>query len=167
MRDVTIILIVYLPRPIRHWGPGPGLCVLVNVRCSCSGRLSLNIPLCEDADRRLDARGCTCVHAWMCQCARVRRVRVNGAARPPESVRRLILMAGCRNELNDMRSIAKVNNSLACLFAVIYIVGGNRDWVFAWYLKGARLEWGLNTWVRASLNKPSFPVSHDTCVTLE
>lgn len=37
-----------------------------------------------------------------------------------------------------MRSIAKVNNSLACLFAVIYIVGGNRDRVFAWYLKGAR-----------------------------
>lgn len=38
-------------------------------------------------------------------------------------------------------SIAKVNNSLACLFAVIYIVGGNRDWVFAWYLKGVRREW--------------------------
>lgn len=55
-----------------------------------------------------------------------------------------------RNELNDMRSIAKVNNSLACLFAVIYIVGGNRDWVFAWYLKGARGWSGFNTWVHAS-----------------
>lgn len=42
-------------------------------------------------------------------------------------------MAGCRNELNDTRSIAKVNNSLARrLVAVIHVVGrGNREEVFA------------------------------------
>lgn len=61
MRDVTIMLIVYLPRPIRHCISEPELrCILVNVRCSCSGRLSLNIPLCQDADRRLDARANVC-----------------------------------------------------------------------------------------------------------
>lgn len=68
MRDVTIILIVYLPRPIRHWVPSRTRYVLVNVRCSRSGRLSLNIPLCEDADRRLDARGCTLGYG-LCACA--------------------------------------------------------------------------------------------------
>lgn len=102
MRDVTIILIVYLPRPIRHWVPGRTRGVLVNVRCSRSGRLSLNIPLCEDADRRLDARGCkrVWVFACACTCARVDARPV----RRPSGVRRLILMAGCRNELNDTRS---------------------------------------------------------------
>lgn len=87
------------------------------------------------ANARVCTRGCADMRACVC------RVRARRAARPPESVRRLILMAGCRNELNDMRSIAKVNNSLACLFAVIYIAGSNRDWVFAWYLKGVRPEW--------------------------
>lgn len=62
-----------------------------------------------------DARAC----GSACMCARMDARPV----RRPSGVRRLILMAGCRNELNDTRGIAKVNNSPACLFAVIYVVG--------------------------------------------
>lgn len=68
----------------------------------------------------------------------------------PSGVRRLILMAGCRNELNDTRSIAKVNNSLARLFAVIYVVGrGNRDGVFAPGQGGAATTFGHSPSPRA------------------